>query len=673
MNTNQHASTVTIKTELLRSARLGPACGAPPLLATRGVQKRTREHSFDSEGVFVGYGQIPGILPYLPQDDYDRTLEWLPYRVAIVENEALRAEFLPELGGRLWRLTDKKSGKNLLYTNDAIRFCNLAERSAWFSGGVEWNAGIVGHSPFTCSPLHTAVLEQTVNGQRMQVLRMYEYGRIRRICYQMDFYIPPDGRFLHCRMRITNLRSRQIPMYWWSNIAVPQAAENRVIVPARAAYVYLNGTLQKPPMPYLRGQDVSYPVRTPVARDYFYDLDPQKPHYVCYAQTDAPALLQASTSRLCGRKLFVWGQSQGGGHWQEHLTEHGGKYCEIQAGILKTQYGCVPMRPNAVWEWIELYGAMNDDNGRLRGDFDDADAAVCETLQQTPEYVGLEQELLETRSLACSRAEKRMDGSCFGWLEERRQLQEVGEHFLPEHLDFRPLSSENAPDLQRAAAPWLAVLDNQPTLPVDPQQPPESYMADDAWRKLLEQYARRNGASWWTGLQLGTMAAARRDWSKAKRFLEQSVQLMPTPWALTALAEVCFQKNLREDACRHALRALRMHPEQPGLRRGLLSLLLSCGAYREVAELAQGSDARCSFLRAKALFALGQTDAAEEILMQDGGLVIPDIREGDTGVTDLWYAIQRAKGIPDADSLEAPYKLDFRMHDETDLPVTADS
>ena len=42
------------------------------------------------------------------------------------------------------------------YTNDVIRFRNLAIRNAWFSGGVEWNCGIIGHSPFTCSAMYCA-------------------------------------------------------------------------------------------------------------------------------------------------------------------------------------------------------------------------------------------------------------------------------------------------------------------------------------------------------------------------------------------------------------------------------------------------------------------------------------------------------------------------------------
>ena len=31
---------------------------------------------------------------------------------------------------------------------------------------------------------------------------------------------------------------------------------------------------------------------------------------------------------------------------------------EIQAGLGKTQYGCIPMAPHTAWEWMEQYGSV---------------------------------------------------------------------------------------------------------------------------------------------------------------------------------------------------------------------------------------------------------------------------------------------------------------------------
>ena len=104
------------------------------------------------------------------------------FAAAVLENETLRATFLLELGGRLWSLYHKPSGRELLSVNPVFQPANLAIRNAWFSGGVEWNIGIIGHSPFTCEPLFAARVE----GPDGPVLRMYEWERVRGTPFQID-------------------------------------------------------------------------------------------------------------------------------------------------------------------------------------------------------------------------------------------------------------------------------------------------------------------------------------------------------------------------------------------------------------------------------------------------------------------------------------------------------
>ena len=113
------------------------------------------EHVSAEDGKYIGKGMISTLLPYRISDGYDRNRTDRAFFAAVLENECMRAVFLPELGGRLWSLTDKRSGRELLYKNDVLQPANLALRNAWFSGGVEWNVGIKGHNPLTAAPLFT--------------------------------------------------------------------------------------------------------------------------------------------------------------------------------------------------------------------------------------------------------------------------------------------------------------------------------------------------------------------------------------------------------------------------------------------------------------------------------------------------------------------------------------
>ena len=116
----------------------------------------------------LGEGMIPTMLPYRQQDGYGREKKPRDFRAAVVENSHIRCVFLPEAGGRLWSMFDKDRGRELLYVNPVFQPGNLGLRNAWFSGGVEFNVGIKGHNPLTCSPVHAAV-DQTPDGE---VLRL---------------------------------------------------------------------------------------------------------------------------------------------------------------------------------------------------------------------------------------------------------------------------------------------------------------------------------------------------------------------------------------------------------------------------------------------------------------------------------------------------------------------
>ena len=201
----------------------------------------------------------------------------------------------------MWELWDKEQDQNLLYTNDVLRFSNLATRNAWFSGGVEWNIGIIGHTPFTTEQMYVARTEDEAGNP---VLRMYEYERIRDVTYQMDFWLEEDSRFLNCRMRIVNENDEVVPMYWWSNMAVPEFDGGRIIVPARAAYTTVDKEVRKVEIPMVRGVDVTDYKKIPKSVDYFFEIEEDMPKYIANVNAEGYGLLQMSTDRLKSRKLF---------------------------------------------------------------------------------------------------------------------------------------------------------------------------------------------------------------------------------------------------------------------------------------------------------------------------------------------------------------------------------
>lgn len=174
----------------------------------------------------VEYGVLRNALPTLDQDGYDREPAERAFPSLVLENAHLRATILPSLGGRLYSLVHKASDQELLYRNPVFQPANLALRNAWFAGGVEWNLGSTGHWTGTCAPMHAARVEGP-DGTPM--LRLWEWERTRNLVTQLDFWLPEDSDQLYVGARIQNPSSEPVPAYWWSNIAVEQSPETRVL------------------------------------------------------------------------------------------------------------------------------------------------------------------------------------------------------------------------------------------------------------------------------------------------------------------------------------------------------------------------------------------------------------------------------------------------------------
>ena len=166
-------------------------------------------------------------LPSLMQDRYNHTPVPTPIKCFVLENEYLEVRVLPEYGGRVHSIYDKKEKRQLLFTNPVIQPGNLAIRNAWLSGGIEWNIGNHGHTYTTCSSVYAAILG---DGEGNDFLRIYEFERNKSIFWQVDLHLPEGSRELISHVRTVNPFPKATTTYWWTNIAVPtDGGETRVL------------------------------------------------------------------------------------------------------------------------------------------------------------------------------------------------------------------------------------------------------------------------------------------------------------------------------------------------------------------------------------------------------------------------------------------------------------
>ncbi|TAM69352.1 MAG: DUF5107 domain-containing protein [Microbacteriaceae bacterium] len=693
--------TIRVSTRTFRRAAVGPdnplPMVGPPADPPYQISSHREPSSDIPQEITDGslYGNPRNLFPYSEQNGYGRSRTDQMLRTVVLENAKLRAVFLPELGGRLWALTDLVTNTSLLHSPDTIQLANLALRNAWFAGGVEFNIGSRGHSPTTCSPLHTAVL-RLADGT--ELLRMWEFERLRQVVFQLDVWLPDDSPVLFVAVRVRNPNTHAVPMYWWSNAAVPQDAGSRVVAPARSAFAtaYTGGISRVDPTDD-DGIDGTWPDRARQARDYFFDIDRDslaagRP-WIVNAGHDGNGLALASTARLRGRKLFVWGRSSGGEQWQRWLSPNGERYAEIQAGLAQTQYQNLPMPAASEWTWVEAYGNARVDPDAAHGDRATAIAHVQGRVDALVTQDALDAAHRQARGWADLPPQDRvLRGSGWGALEAALRARD-GEAWIDE--TGTPFAADT---IGLAERPWLELLSGKPfagaptfvagagweaRLAAEPHNPHallhRAVMAhahggvearslyDAALAAIADgpgSRDREHNES--TDLEGSTGVEERTDveFTTDAEFAGDTADARPAALAHRGLA--LLDLELPDGAgsaaaVAHYARACAADPGNAPLVVEAAGAALTIGAPEQAIRLLDGAAigptalaGRLRFLRARALAATGQLAEAGQLLA--AGIEIADLREGDDPVADLWRQVFPATPVP-------PHYR-FSMHEE---------
>lgn len=496
--------------------------------------------------------------------------------------------------------------------------------------------------------------------------------------------------FVH--VRITNPNPQPVPMYWWSNMAVPQTPDIRVLAPAERAwnYSYDNVLRHEPVAPSASGVgggdgvcggeeapggdavaggdgtsgdavDVSYPARFADAADFFFDVAGHAQPWVAAVDASGSGVFQASTRELLGRKLFRWGTGPGGRRWQRWLSGDSGQpadesvedpaagYAEIQAGLARTQFEHVPMPAGATLSWTEAYGRIDLPVADAHGPWARA-RAVAENSVTAAVPATL---LLDVRGRASRLADRAPEsvlhtGSGWGALE-RRLRSRAGESTLD--LPGTPFPDDSLGEQQR---PWLELLDTG-TFP-DPAA--GEFPASVHLHPLLADLLAAS-PGWAAPALLGVVRARAGDPDGARQAWELSLSRAENPYARRNLAVLAMRAGDVEGAADHYQRALAVGGSDRALiveplratGSGTVHPALAIEALR--ADLAAERPdralalvdrlpvdlrprGRIRLLEATAALAAGDLDRCGAILT-DPDLAVADLREGEDSLDRLWW------------------------------------
>ncbi|WP_330299460.1 DUF5107 domain-containing protein [Streptomyces sp. NBC_00503] len=637
------ATTVSRSVLTLPAAPLGPENPLPALRAFDEVHvldERAREGLPRDMARQIGYEPLRSLLPVRIRDGYQRRRAERDIETIVIENAHLRVTVLPGLGGRIHSLVHLPSGRELLYRNPVFQPANFALNGAWFSGGIEWNIGATGHTTLSCAPLHAALVPAPDGGV---MVRLWEWERLRDLPFQVDLWLPEESEFLYVGVRLRNPHERPAPVYWWSNIAVPEGPDTRVLAPADQAWHFgYERSLRRIPVPAWEGADRTYPLRSEYPADFFYEVETGARPWIASLDGDGRGLVQTSTDRLRGRKLFVWGAGEGGRRWQEWLTEPGTTgYAEIQAGLARTQLEHVRLEAGAEFSWLEAYGALSADPAAVHGDdWAAARGAAGAALEAALPGAAVDAAYEAWRGCADTEPGERLAaGSGWGALEVR-----CGGYKLP----GTPFPEDTLGEEQE---PWLELWRSGVFPAPRRVAPPGPSLVAPHWRDMLET-ARADPL---TEYHLGVAQWHAGDIAQAVRSWERGLALAPSRWPLLrclAVADGLAGDRARaarwyaeafEDLAQESRGGEGWLAAESALGREALTALLAAGLLPQARAVwdrlrpALRDEGRFRLAAARLLAAEGHVGAARRVFEE--GFELPDLREGEEILSEVWSAL----------------------------------
>jgi tetratricopeptide (TPR) repeat protein len=275
------------------------------------------------------------LYPYHSFEGYSHEAVPREWTVVHLENELIEVWVLPEVGGKVWGARVKSSGHEFIYRNEVLKFRNIALRGPWTSGGIEFNFGVIGHTPATATPVDY-VLRENPDGSVSCIVGTMDLPS--RTHWRVEVRLPPDRAYFETRVTWQNPTVLEQPYYNWMTAAAFAREDLELAIPGNA-YLTHPGNARAWPVDSL-GRDLSlYRNNTFEGHKSYHVVGELNDFFGgYYGEAGYGFGHWARYEEMPGQKLWLWALSREGGVWEDLLTDTDGQYVEFQAGRLLVQY-----------------------------------------------------------------------------------------------------------------------------------------------------------------------------------------------------------------------------------------------------------------------------------------------------------------------------------------------
>lgn len=313
-------------------------------LSTQSIQ--LLDSGINPVGPIPALGDPQGTYPYVSYCETFARPQLKRYQAIVLENKYLRATIIPALGGRLFSLILKKTGREVLAAHPIVRPVRILPRMAFASGGLEVSFPI-SHTPMQLEALHWQTRETPD--------RIYCFCGEREIycgmLYTLEFSLGADDEFLSQRVRIKNPTASSHPWMSWSNAAVPAPQDAIIDYPSGPVLCH-NSTLSR--IERWETEGVQRQDQLKKMTGLFWEAPPRSVFGVFSPSRQLGLYHLADVKQVPGIKFWSYGVGQDE-KWATDSQLTTDPYLEMQSGPLGDQSIKHDLEPNEERSWTSFW------------------------------------------------------------------------------------------------------------------------------------------------------------------------------------------------------------------------------------------------------------------------------------------------------------------------------
>ena len=293
------------------------------------------------------------VYPYPINENLSRIKSEKAYQMVYLENEYIKIDILPEIGGRLWGALDKTDQYDFIYRQHVVKPALVGMLGAWLEGGIEWNFP----HHHRANAFMQVDYDMQKNADGSATLWIGELELRDRMKFMLGISVYPGKSYFEVTFRPINATPFANSFLYFANTSVYTNDNYQVMFPPSTMF----GTY------HAKNEFLTWPISHEVFNDVDYtqgvDVSWWKNHeewtsIFAYNYEDdfvggydhgknAGTLIVSNHNIAPGKKFWTWSNGPRGKMWDKALTDTDGPALELMVG------GYSDNQPD--YSWLQPY------------------------------------------------------------------------------------------------------------------------------------------------------------------------------------------------------------------------------------------------------------------------------------------------------------------------------